>query len=46
MGVELLIFYVANVENVANVIQVHFVGFSNRLSPAKAVPLHRNFKAR
>ena len=46
MGVGLLIFYVANVAFVTNVIQVHFVGFSNRLSPAKAVPLHQNFKAR
>ena len=41
MGWGLLIFYVTNVTNETNVIQVHFVGFSNRLSPAKAVPLHR-----
>ena len=34
-GGGLLIFYVANV------IQVHFVGFSNSLFRAKAVPLHR-----
>ena len=47
-GGGLLIFYVANVANVANVIQVHFAAFCGtfavfcgRLSPAKAVPLHR-----
>ena len=40
-GGGLLIFYVANVANVANVIQVHFAVFCGRLSPAKAVPLHR-----
>ena len=40
-GGGLLIFYVAIVANVANVIQVHFVGFSNSLFRAKAVPLHR-----
>ena len=40
-GGGLLIFYVANVANVANVIQVHFVAFCDRLSRAKAVPLHR-----
>ena len=30
MWVGLLIFYVANVANVTIVIQVHFVGFSNK----------------
>ena len=40
-GGGLLIFYVANVVNVANVIQVHFVAFFDILSHAKAVPLHR-----
>ena len=40
-GGGLLIFYVANVSNVANVIQVHFGTFCTGLSRAKAVPLHR-----
>ena len=41
MWVGLLIFYVTNVTNETNVIKVHFVGFSNSLFRAKAVPLHR-----
>ena len=41
MGWGLLIFYVAIVANVANVIQVHFVAFFDILSRANAVPLHR-----
>ena len=34
-------FLCSRCSNVANVFKVHFVGFSNRLSHAKAVPLHR-----
>ena len=40
-GGGLLIFYVTNETNETNVSQVHFVGFSNSLFRAKAVPLHR-----
>ena len=40
-GVGLLIFYVTNVANVTNVIQVHFAAFCGSLFRAKAVPLHR-----
>ena len=40
-GGGLLIFYVTNVTNETNVINVHFAAFCGRLSRAKAVPLHR-----
>ena len=41
MWVGLLIFYVTNVTNETNVINVHFAAFCGSLSRAKAVPLHR-----
>ena len=44
MWVGLLIFYVANAANVANVFKVHFAAFFDILSRAKAVPLHRTSK--
>ena len=53
MGWGLLIFYVANVAFVTNVIQVHFVGFSNKdcwifqhTFPRKSRTFAPNFKAR